>query len=505
MLPPEARVTDIPPLVDQKAYFVIHAPRQVGKTTSLRSLAVSLFAAGHHAAVHASCEQGQDFVGDPEWAVSSVIEAITRETQVLPEPLRPPAAEEFSGVGANSRLINYLTAWCECCPKPVVLFLDEIDALIDQALVTVLRQLRVGYPSRPGRFPHSIALIGMRDVRDYKVEARPHSAGLGTASPFNIKVESLRLRNFIADEVAELYGQHTADTGQIFTAAATNRAFELTRGQPWLVNALARQLVQVLVTDRETAIEADDVDRAANRLIERRDTHIDSLIERLREPRVERIIAPILAGEIVLGDRLDDDLAYVEDLGIVESSTGHLKIANPIYHEVIPRALAAVTQKVIPYETRWYLGTDGRLKIPALLAGFLEFWRQHGEPMLSSQPYKEVAFQLLVMSFLQRITNGKGRILREYALGRGRMDVVIHWPHESGVQEEVLELKVWRDGQSDPENSALDQLDDYLGALGLDHGALLIFDRRKTAPPFAERSELREKIHQGRRIQVMRL
>ncbi len=505
MLPAEERVLDIPPLVDKEAYFVIHAPRQVGKTTSLRSLAGTLSAAQRYVAVHVSCEQGQDLTGDPEWAVSSVIAAVTRETAVLPEPHRPPPIEEFRGDGVHSRLINYLTAWCERCPKPVVLFLDEIDALIGQGLITVLRQLRAGYPSRPERFPWSIALIGMRDVRDYRVRIRPDSDSLGTASPFNIKVESLRLRNFTADEVAELYRQHTGETGQVFTADATARAFELTRGQPWLANALARQLVEVLVTDPDTAIAADDVDRAAEIIIERRDTHLDSLIRRLREARVESIIAPILAGEIVLGDRIRDDLAYVEDLGLVDTSSGHLEIANPIYHEVIPRALAAETQFTIPHQTQWYLTADGRLDMGALLKGLLDFWRRHGEPMLGSQPYKEVAFQLLVMSFLQRITNGGGRIVREYALGRGRMDLVLCWPYEGGVQEEVLELKVWRDGRSDPEKAGLAQLAGYLKDLGLDHGALLIFDRRTAAPPFAERGAMHERKHEQRRIRILRL
>ena len=506
MLPAEERVTEIRPLVEQKAYFVIHAPRQVGKTTSLRSLAASLTAEGRYVAVHASCEQGHDLAGDPDWAVDSVIDAVVRETCVLPEELRPPAPSSLEPVGPHSRLINFLTAWCEGCPKPVVLFFDEIDALMDQGLVTVLRQLRAGYPSRSGRFPWSVALIGLRDVRDYKlIRSEGHDPRLGTASPFNVKVESLRLRHFDADEVRRLCAQHTEATGQVFSPAACERMFELTRGQPWLVNALARQLVEVLVPDREQAIDAEPVGRAAQSLIQRRDTHIDSLIERLREPRVERIIAPILGGELIVGDRLDDDLSYVEDLGLVDAADGHLKIANPIYQEVIPRALAGVTQKLIPHETRWYLTEDGRLDLPSLLEGFLEFWRLHGEPMLGSQPYKEVAFQLLVMSFLQRVVNGGGRIQREYALGRGRMDLVIQWPVGDGLQEEVLELKVWRDGRKDPESGAVEQLARYVTDLGLGRGALLVFDRRSSAPPFAERSALRDFDHQGCRLFVMRL
>jgi hypothetical protein len=283
------------------------------------------------------------------------------------------------------------------------------------------------------------------------------------------------------------------------------RAWDASRGQPWLVNALARQMVEVVVSDPAVTIVAGDVDRAIEILIRRRDTHLDSLIQRLREARVERVIAPILAGEMVLGDRIHDDIAYVEDLGLIDSSSGHLRISNPIYHEVIPRALAFETQTTIYHETEWYLRADGGLDMDKLLAGFLDFWCEHGDALLGSQPYRETAFQLVVMSFLQRITNGGGRIDREYAIGRGRLDLCVHWPFAGEVQREALELKVWRGRQADPLPRGLRQLSQYLDSLQLDHGALLIFDRRPGAMEIEERSELGELEHDGRRIQVLRL
>lgn len=504
MLPTEPRLPEVRPLVEKKLYFVLHAPRQSGKTTCFQTLAQTLTAEGGYAAVHASCERGQAARSNVERGVQAVLRAIELQTEKLPEDLRPPTLDAFLSVEAESRLRTWLTRWCERSQRPVVLFLDEIDSLFDDTLISVLRQLREGYPDRPGHFPGSVVLIGMRDVRDYRAKIRPESETMGTASPFN-KAESLTLESFTAEQVATLYRQHTEETGQVFADAALARAYELTRGQPWLANALARQLVETLVPDRTKPIEAEHVGRAAEALIERRDTHLDSLIERLREPRVERVISPILEGELVLGDSLHDDIAYVKDLGLVDSRSGQLEIANPIYQEVIPRALAAMTQETIPYRTEWYLTGDGRLDMNALLDGFLEFWRQHGEAMLRSQPYREVAFQLVVMSFLQRITNGGGRIDREYAIGRGRMDLCVHWPFAGGVQREVLEMKVWRDGQADPVNRGLDQLGRYLGSLGLDHGALLVFDRRTTAGPLAERSETSELEHDSRRIRLLRL
>jgi hypothetical protein len=420
----------------------------------------------------------------------------------LPEPLRPPTPESVANVSWVSRLGIYLTRWAERSPLPVVLFLDEIDSIKGRTLISVLRQLRNGYRRRPARFPQTVALVGMRDVRDYRI-ARDEV--LHTSSPYNIKDRSFLLANFTSEEVATLVEQHTHDTEQVFADEVKAGIWELTRGQPWLVNALAQQLVDVEVPDRGRRIEAHHLDIAREKLIERRETHLDSLIDRLTEPRVEQVLAPILAGEIVFGSRLDDDLSYVEDLGLVDSRSGHYQIANPLYHEIIPRALAGITQKFISHETRWYLMDDGRLDMAGLLAGFLDFWHQHGEAMMINQPYREVAFQLVVMSFLQRVTNGGGHIDREYAIGRGRMDLVIYWPWSGGEQREVLELKVWRDRQADPLNRGLSQLSSYLDTLDIDHGALLIFDRRSAAPELDERSEMADVEHQGRRITVMRL
>lgn len=83
-----------------------------------------------------------------------------------------------------------LAAWSHTCPRPLVVFLDEIDALQDDVLLSVLRQLRGAYSNRPRGFPWSLGLIGLRDVRDYKVKSGG-SPYLHTASPFNIKARSV--------------------------------------------------------------------------------------------------------------------------------------------------------------------------------------------------------------------------------------------------------------------------------------------------------------------------
>ena len=47
MLPPLARLPELPQLIEQQGYFVIHAPRQVGKTTAMLALAQQLTVSGN--------------------------------------------------------------------------------------------------------------------------------------------------------------------------------------------------------------------------------------------------------------------------------------------------------------------------------------------------------------------------------------------------------------------------------------------------------------------------
>ncbi|MCF8017613.1 MAG: hypothetical protein K9L65_18335 [Chromatiaceae bacterium] len=130
-----------------------------------------------------------------------------------------------------------------------------------------------------------------------------------------------------------------------------------------------------------------------------------------------------------------------------------------------------------------WLTASGELDPEALFAAFLAFWRQYGEALLGSAPYHEIAPHLVLMAFLQRVVNGGGSLEREYAIGRGRMDLCLRY----GRLNLGMELKVWRPGAPDPLTEGLPQLDDYLAGLNLDSGWLVIFDRRPEIPPLAER------------------
>jgi hypothetical protein len=511
MLPAAERLPEAPRLVAQGAYFVVHAPRQTGKTTTLKALARALTAQGQYAVLHFNCETGQIAEDDYVRAQRDILAAIrARAERELPAELRPPMP--WPDAEDTQILTAGLRAWAHSCPRPLVLFFDEIDSLRGKSMLTVLRQLRASYDVRPDEAPWSVVLCGLRDVRDYRVASGDDPDRLGTSSPFNIKVESMRLGNFDEHEVAALYAQHTAETGQPFTDEAVAGAFALTSGQPWLVNALAREIIEKMRIAPPAPITAEYVEQARERLIQARATHLDSLVARLGEDRVRRVIEPLLDGTFEGEHTYDDDFLYVRDLGLIAPDPP-TRPANPIYREVMVRTLASGIERRVVHERSQFMLPDGRLDMDALLRAFAEFWRENGEVLTDGLTYHEVAPQLVLMAFLQRIVNGGGFIDREYGLGRRRIDLLIRWPYgkdgQRQWQREAIELKVWRDKKPDPRDEGLSQLDTYLDRLDMDRGWLVIFDRRASlpagTPPAVERIGFEQAVTpSGRAVAILR-
>ncbi|WP_327109197.1 ATP-binding protein [Nonomuraea glycinis] len=498
-------------LIEMDRYFVLHAPRQTGKTTALRTLAAELTAEGDVAALMFSCERakaaGDDFALAESLLLDSLRAAATRSG--WPDELLPPSP--WPQVTPGSRFIETLSEWCRRSPHRVVLFLDEVDALQGNSLVSILSQLRDGHNARPEGypFPASVVLCGLRDLRDYKVASGGDPGRSNPASPFNIIAKSLRLGDFNTDEIAELYDQHTRATGQEFTKDAVDRVFELTQGQPWLVNALAFEIISEMgVTGDITVRQVED---AKERLIRARTTHLDALVARLHEPRVKRVIEPIVAGTSPGTDAaFDDDVSYVHDLGLLRG-TRDMEIANPIYREVLLRVLGDRTERFVKADPHSFVMPDGRFDLPRLLREFVVFWREHGEVLIRQEGYHEAACQIILMAFLHRLVNGGGQLDREYAAGTKRLDVLVRWPYtgpegERLIQREAMELKVWRTGEHDPKPDGLTQLDRYLDRLTLSTGVLVIFDRRPEAPAWNERGGFEETTTpSGRQVTVLRV
>ncbi|MDE0242988.1 MAG: ATP-binding protein [bacterium] len=475
---------DVLDLIGDEKYFVLHAPRQTGKTSALLALRDLLNGggAGDYRCVYANVEAGQAMRENVAEGIRTVLAQLAFRASVTlgDDTLDRLWPELLTRVGPGQALHQALARWSMADPRPLVLLIDEIDALVGDTLLAVLRQLRTGYDQRPDAFPHSVILCGVRDVRDYRIHSSAEDRLVLGGSAFNIKAKSLRLGDFSEREVRALLAQHTEATGQAFTEEAVRLILTQTAGQPWLVNALCREACFEDEAGRERArpITAEAVVTAQERLILRRDTHIDDLANKLREERVRRVVAPILAGSAVQ-EWSSEDVAYVYDLGLVaQEADGTPRIANPIYAEVVPRHLNHAVQTGLPQKTAWYVDKAGRLNVDRLIAAFQTFFRQHSEHWVQRfAQYHEAGPQLLLQAFLQRIVNGGGRLEREYALGRGRVDLLIVWPEGGHERRIVVECKVRRGELERTIAEGLAQTRAYLDRCEADSGHLVIFDQ----------------------------
>ena len=328
MLPALERLPGIMRIVEQRSYFVLHAARQSGKTTAFMALVEEINRKGEMNALYFTVETVQRFT-DPRDGIPKIVERM--RSALANNPLFKTFA--VSSASQTTDVREFLTGVAAASAKPLVVFFDEVDCLSDDTLVTFLRQLRDGYVTRKvSPFPSSIALVGMRDIRDYKARIRPDGQTLGDASPFNIITEDLTISNFGRDDVARLYAQHTEATGQVFCDGVVDRVYEYTRGQPWLVNALAEECVEVIHAYRyDEPITVDDIATAKEKIIRKNPVHLDYLFYIAQHASVRPLLDAALSGSITDTQREERQFRLLLLLGLLCECDGRFEFANPIY------------------------------------------------------------------------------------------------------------------------------------------------------------------------------
>ena len=158
-VPPLDRVSlaGVLDLICSKAYFALYAPRQTGKTSALLALRDLLNdgTAGAYRCAYINVESAQTAREDVGRAMGAIATEIAHEAQdTLNDPETAEAARGLDTTGRpDVALGTLLRLWTKASATPLVLLIDEIDALVGDSLVSVLRQLRAGYAHRPAASP----------------------------------------------------------------------------------------------------------------------------------------------------------------------------------------------------------------------------------------------------------------------------------------------------------------------------------------------------------------
>jgi hypothetical protein len=293
------------------------------------------------------------------------------------------------------------------------------------------------------------------------------------------------MENFTQEDIQALYLEHTKETGQFFEEGIIALAWQYTAGQPWLVNALGYEVTYEMEENRDVSkpITLPSFKKAKERLILSRATHLDQLADKLKEERVRRVIEPMMLGS--KSDASRDDKTYCTDLGLVRNSDEGFVISNAIYQEVIPRELSNSAQDnfLSLYKIPEWVNEDESIHVEKLLCLFVEFWRENSELWAKNiSGYLEAAPHLIFQGFLQRVANGHGTIEREYALGNGRIDLLLEWKGPCRTQKIIFELKIRSEHQPNLEkikDNAMIQTAEYAKKCNPESSHVLIFDRRE--------------------------
>ncbi len=504
LLPAAPRLAEVRSLVDQGAYFMVRAPARTGKTTSLRALAALLTAEGRYAALvcpaAVSAPAGDDFVRVEQALLASI--RISAD-QDLPPELRPPP---FPTSTDGTRFWESLTAWARVCPRPVVIFFDEIDTLHGSALQSILRQLEAGFSGRPTSFPWSIALVGQFDIRSNAATTLADPVRSASAGPFALGAPNETLRHFTTEEARALYSLHTAKTQQVFEPEAIDFILQATAGHPFLVHALGRSSTEI--APRPGHVTKSHMLTAARNIVHDHLTPVDALATRLSDPRVQRVIEPLLAGTAEVAQASEDDVQFVRDLGLLDPNDP-ARILGWIHQAIVPRLLAQGVKRAVTEDPAQFFETDGRLSIERLLHGFAVFYSAHAKQLTAAIKYERVAAELVLFGFLLSALEGRGWIDFDYAGARGRIDVTISVPivgegEAAGEQREVLVIVSRRKGEKGVKTRGLGWLENALEAQSCGSGTLVVFDRRDKRRP-GKRIHLRETTTaSGRTVRLLR-
>ncbi|MDR0895368.1 MAG: ATP-binding protein [Prevotellaceae bacterium] len=437
--------TAIEQLISQRKYLLFNAPPQTGKTSCMLALCDHLNRQGQY-------------------------EALYMDVAVTPDYL--------------SQLLAYMPV------RPLVLVLDEIDVLDNDALLDLLRPLHVHFGRRFSASLQTVILCGVRDRRDL------------------IKATSFRLNCFSFEEIHQLYMQHTEATGQQFDETCFPLIWKATGGHPWLVNALGNELTHNMVANRDRSVRIipEMVYRAQENIIGSGAPHIRTLANKLFEEQVLRVIAPMLAGKEENEQMAlqGDDVQYVTSLGLITSDVPH-RVANTIYREMISREYARVILNNLTNQPPSYTSSDGTINVQQLLLDFQCFFRQNVGVWIEKFDHKEVAPQLLLEAYMQAAVDGCC-IEHEYGLGRGRITLFIRKPltddYDAPLQQIVVDLKVKRSSVPKTITLGLEQVTSYMERFAPEAEGHFILCNLDPNATWSKKIWHYTKEHKGRKIVV---
>jgi hypothetical protein len=458
------RLTKLPFLtepVDLKQYVVLKGPKKSGKTIMAREYARHINARGLQIACFFPLEKYARFA-DTDLILKFIakrclknlwphnIDKSLKQTflDIIktyfktdeyggPEPdLFIPAADTF---GRNSKMTlekkyfsrltpkNVLTQTlryiCRKLDRELVLFFDDVDTLDDRTLAAFLSQLSAGYRNRDKYpFPQTVFFLCRHDITAKKPLLRNRKSL--KADPFDIIHNTLTLPMFDLNDIVVLVSQHARATGKPFDSFALERLYKLSGGQPWIVNFLAREILE-LKKYRLSEINRYCVTEAIDAMANGHCSLIDYCMSQLNEPQVQKVLQAVIGGFETDTWASADDVRHCLEIGLVrQTDTGHLTMANPIYCTAMFRNLTASLKNYLTFDAIGRFVDHTGADISGMLSGMQTFFRFNSQILDQFISYPDCRTLLAIKGFMLKSFNDRVRIRYSLRTGSHKLSMI---------------------------------------------------------------------------------
>ena len=441
-------------LVKNERYFTIWAPRQTGKSTYFRQLAVSLEKQGYHVA-HINFENYKN---------TSLPDFLYRFRGKLKEFWDIVFPDEI-GI---SKIFNLIE---EINNKKCVLIIDEVEGINKEYFSDFLHSVRNAYHSRETHCLKSVILVGVSNILGIVQD---------NASPFNI-ADNLDVPYFTKEEVFELLHQHETGTGQMFSEKAKSKIYQITAGQPGLVNGFAKVMVD-RNKEKEILGYGDYLKVEDWYLTEAIDKNFANILNQAKKERI--LVERLLFTEDKIPFDIDrESIKLLHTNGLIKKGAdGNVVFWVPFYKKRLYKAFYPYTngeKKEIAGDIYApdFFDVQGKFNLKKLLSNYKSYVKRRGfKPFLEKDEngivtgIKESA---LIYSFETFITASveelSGKIYREADTGLGKSDMIVNI---SGF-EFLIETKIYYSPKKFIQGKG--QLAYYCQSLGLKTGIYLVF------------------------------
>ncbi len=454
-------------------YITVWAPRQCGKTWIMNEVLFRLAEDDRFCVLKLELEylKMQD---DVDRILKSVAKSLIKYLNLEEQDIIIP--DDFHTLFMKENL-----------DKPLILIIDEFDALAEDAISSIVSVFRHIYNSRK-KDPasqkeyllHSVALIGVRSVLGIENVK---------GSPFNVQ-RSLHIPNLTCEQVASMFRWYEQESGQNVAQEVTDRIFYETRGQPGLTSWLGELLTEGFEEykpDKTRPISTgdfEDVYAAAVQILP--NNNILNIISKAKqEPYKEFVLELFKTGEKIPFKYDDPFISYLYMNGVIDNEKAGRKyfvrfscpfVQKRLFNYFSNELFQYMGKLFEPFEDVTDIVTKDSLHIGNLMRRYEKHLQKNRDWMLKNAPRRsdmrifEAVFHFNLYEYLVRFFESyQTEIWPEFPTGNGKVDIMV----KHGGKLHALELKSYRDKPA--YDRALKQAAEYAASLKLNTIHLIVF------------------------------